>query len=88
LSSTTGHSGPRSTTRQRTAWTQPRCIGDSRSWRRGSALGGRGHLATTIEDVERAAREFVDDPRPTVIDVRIAPNVVGIPYRRAFSGEA
>jgi acetolactate synthase-1/2/3 large subunit len=51
------------------------------------ALGGRGTLAREIDDVRRAAAEFVERPGPMVIDVRIAPEVVTIPYRRLYYGQ-
>jgi acetolactate synthase-1/2/3 large subunit len=53
----------------------------------GRALGGRGRLATTLEDVRAAAEEWLADPVPTIIDVRIDDNVISVPFRRLFYGE-
>jgi thiamine pyrophosphate-dependent acetolactate synthase large subunit-like protein len=49
-------------------------------------LGGRGHLARSLTDVEKAVEEFVTDPVPTVLDVRISRNVMSLPYRRVLLG--
>lgn len=46
------------------------------------ALGGRGWIATTEAELEGAIRAFVSDPGPGIVDVRISPNVLSIPYRR------
>jgi thiamine pyrophosphate-dependent acetolactate synthase large subunit-like protein len=51
------------------------------------SLGAAGSLATTVEELTRATEEWVDDPRPALIDARISRNVLSIPYRRAFYGE-
>jgi thiamine pyrophosphate-dependent acetolactate synthase large subunit-like protein len=53
----------------------------------GRALGGRGALATTPEELRSAAREFVSAPAPTLVDLRISRNVVSVPYRRLFYGQ-
>jgi acetolactate synthase I/II/III large subunit len=50
------------------------------------AFGGRGKLATTIEDVRTAASEWVANKGLMVIDARISRNVVTIPYRRIHYG--
>jgi acetolactate synthase I/II/III large subunit len=47
------------------------------------ALGGRGVTARSIDQLRTAAREFADDPWPTVIDARISPDVISLPYQRA-----
>lgn len=52
----------------------------------GVALGGRGVLATSIDDVRRAAEEFAADPAPTIVDVRSSRSVLSIPYRRLHYG--
>lgn len=52
----------------------------------GVALGGRGVTARSMEQLRAAARAFVDDPRPTIIDARISPDVVTLPYQRAHYG--
>ncbi|HEX6512999.1 MAG TPA: thiamine pyrophosphate-dependent enzyme, partial [Chloroflexota bacterium] len=54
----------------------------------GRALGGRGTLATTIEDVGAAAQEWLADRRGLmVIDARISRKVVSLPYRRIHFGK-
>jgi acetolactate synthase I/II/III large subunit len=50
------------------------------------SFGGRGRLATTIEDVREAAREWVGSKGLMVIDARISRNVVTVPYRRLHYG--
>ncbi len=46
-------------------------------------LGGRGRLARNLDELRAALREFVARPGPTVIDLRVARNVLTIPNRRA-----
>jgi acetolactate synthase I/II/III large subunit len=46
------------------------------------ALGGKGCLATTIEQVRAAATEWVANPCPTIIDARISRNVQTLATRR------
>ncbi|HEX5115560.1 MAG TPA: thiamine pyrophosphate-binding protein [Pseudonocardiaceae bacterium] len=53
----------------------------------GRALGGRGHLVTDLDGLHAAAAEFVANPAPTMIDVRISTNVISIPYRRLHFGQ-
>jgi thiamine pyrophosphate-dependent acetolactate synthase large subunit-like protein len=53
----------------------------------GRALGGRGALVRSLADLRTAAREFVADPAPTLVDMRMARNVVSVPYRRLFYGQ-
>jgi thiamine pyrophosphate-dependent acetolactate synthase large subunit-like protein len=50
------------------------------------SFGGRGRLATTIEDVREAANEWVAEKGVMVIDARISRNVVTVPYRRLHYG--
>jgi len=50
------------------------------------SFGGRGALATTVDDVRRAALEWVANKGLMVIDARISRNVVTIPYRRMHYG--
>lgn len=50
------------------------------------ALGGRGYLATTLDHVRAAAEQWLADPKPTIIDVRISDNVISVPYRRLHYG--
>jgi thiamine pyrophosphate-dependent acetolactate synthase large subunit-like protein len=51
------------------------------------ALGGSGATVRTTGELTAALAEYVRDPRPTVIDVRITRNVLSIPYRRLWYGE-
>jgi acetolactate synthase I/II/III large subunit len=53
----------------------------------GVSLGGRGHLVCDLGELAAAAKEFADDPVPTLLDVRISRRVLSIPYRRTFYGE-
>jgi thiamine pyrophosphate-dependent acetolactate synthase large subunit-like protein len=53
----------------------------------GRALGGRGALIRSIPELERAVDEFIAEPTPTILDVRISTNVISIPYRRLHFGQ-
>lgn len=53
----------------------------------GIALGGRGALVRSVDDLRTAAAEFVASPAPTLVDVRISREVLSIPYRRAYRHE-
>ncbi len=48
--------------------------------------GGRGVMAKTVEDVRKAAAEWVAKPGPMLIDVRVSAEVVSLPYRRIHYG--
>ena len=48
--------------------------------------GGRGVMAKSVEDVRKAAAEWVAKPGPMLIDVRISREVVSLPYRRIHYG--
>jgi thiamine pyrophosphate-dependent acetolactate synthase large subunit-like protein len=48
--------------------------------------GGRGVMAKSVEEVRKAAAEWVANPGPMLIDVRIARSVVTLPYRRIHYG--
>jgi len=50
------------------------------------SFGGRGRLATTIEDVREAAGAWLANPGVMVIDARISRNVIPVPYRRLHYG--
>ena len=50
------------------------------------SFGGRGCLATTIDDVRAAAAEWLANQGLMVIDARISRNVITIPYRRLHYG--
>jgi acetolactate synthase I/II/III large subunit len=49
-------------------------------------FGGKGVLATKIEDVQKAAQEWAQNPCPMIIDARIERAVVTLPYRRIHYG--
>lgn len=51
------------------------------------AMGGRGRLARTLDDVRAAAEEWVARPGPMIIDARISRSVVTLPYRRVHYGK-
>ncbi len=51
------------------------------------ALGGRGALVRSIAELETAVRQYVADPSPTVIDVRITREVLSVPFRRLLRAE-
>jgi thiamine pyrophosphate-dependent acetolactate synthase large subunit-like protein len=53
----------------------------------GRALGGRGSLARTLDELRAAIDEYVADPAPTIIDARISTTVISIPYRRLHFGQ-
>jgi acetolactate synthase-1/2/3 large subunit len=52
----------------------------------GVALGGRGALVRSADELERVAREFAANPAPTLVDVRVA-KIPSIPNRRRYLGE-
>lgn len=51
------------------------------------ALGGGGATVRTAQELRDALAEYVREPRPTVIDVRITREVLSTPYRRIQYGE-
>jgi acetolactate synthase I/II/III large subunit len=51
------------------------------------ALGGKGAMVRTIAELETAVQEFVTNPSPTVVDVRISRKVLSVPYRRLWQAE-
>jgi thiamine pyrophosphate-dependent acetolactate synthase large subunit-like protein len=53
----------------------------------GTALGGRGALLRSIDELRAAAGEFAARPGPMLLDVRISRRVLSVPYRRMFHGE-
>jgi thiamine pyrophosphate-dependent acetolactate synthase large subunit-like protein len=53
----------------------------------GVALGGRGRLARTVDDVRAAAEEFVAQPGTMMVDVRVSRKVLSVPYRRLHYGQ-
>jgi acetolactate synthase-1/2/3 large subunit len=48
----------------------------------GVSLGGRGHLVRTLDEFRTAVAEFVAQPAPTILDVRITPFVESVQSRR------
>ena len=52
----------------------------------GVAMGGRGRLALTIDELRAGVAEFVAKPGPTMIDLRISRTVPSVPYRRIHYG--
>jgi thiamine pyrophosphate-dependent acetolactate synthase large subunit-like protein len=52
----------------------------------GVAMGGRGSMATTVEQLTKAAQEWVKNPGPMMIDMRISRSVPSVPYRRIHYG--
>jgi thiamine pyrophosphate-dependent acetolactate synthase large subunit-like protein len=51
------------------------------------ALGGGGATVRSAAELEAAVADYVADPRPFVIDVRITREVLSVPYRRLWYGE-
>ncbi|HEU5025601.1 MAG TPA: thiamine pyrophosphate-binding protein [Spirillospora sp.] len=51
------------------------------------SLGGGGATVRSAAELEAAVAEYVADPRPFVIDVRITREVLSVPYRRLWYGE-
>jgi thiamine pyrophosphate-dependent acetolactate synthase large subunit-like protein len=49
-------------------------------------LGGRGHLVRRLDDLDKVVEEYLADPAPTILDVRIARDVMSLPYRRVLLG--
>ncbi|MER5437810.1 thiamine pyrophosphate-binding protein [Streptomyces sp. NPDC002790] len=52
-----------------------------------ASLGGGGATVRTAQELRDALAEYVREPRPTVIDVRITREVLSTPYRRIQYGE-
>lgn len=53
----------------------------------GVALGGRGKLVRSLDELRAAAAGWVADPGPMIIDLRISRTVMSIPYRRVYHGK-
>ena len=51
-----------------------------------TGFGGRGRLVRSIPELRTAVAEWVAKPGPMMIDVRIATNVITLPYRRIHYG--
>ena len=52
----------------------------------GQAFGGKGKLCRSADEVRAAALEWVKNPGPMMLDVRIARSVITLPYRRIHYG--
>lgn len=52
------------------------------------AIGARGRLIRSLDELRSGVAEFVHAPGPMLLDVRISRNVISIPYRRAAYGDA
>ncbi len=51
-----------------------------------TAMGGRGRLATSIDELLAGTAEWVKKPGPMMIDLRISRTVPSVPYRRIHYG--
>lgn len=51
------------------------------------AMGGKGALVRTMDEMLAAVKEWVANPGPMVIDVRVSRTVMSIPYRRLHYGK-
>ena len=51
------------------------------------AMGGAGATVRSIPELEKSVREFLANPAPTVLDVRITREVLSVPYRRLWYAE-
>ena len=49
-------------------------------------MGGKGAYCTSIESFRKAAEEWIANPCPMIIDLRISRTVMSIPYRRVHYG--
>jgi len=52
----------------------------------GTAFGGRGKLVKSVDDLKQITQEFLANPAPTLVDVRIDRSVITLPYRRIHYG--
>ena len=53
----------------------------------GRAFGGRGRLVRSVDELRSATRKFLENPAPTMLDVRISRSVITLPYRRIHYGQ-
>ncbi len=51
------------------------------------SMGARGVLATSIDEVRKAAAQWVAKPGPMIIDARISRNAITLAHRRVFYGK-
>jgi thiamine pyrophosphate-dependent acetolactate synthase large subunit-like protein len=49
-------------------------------------MGGRGKQVRSIEDLRQVTQEFISNPAPTLVDVRLDRSVITLPYRRIHYG--
>jgi thiamine pyrophosphate-dependent acetolactate synthase large subunit-like protein len=49
-------------------------------------MGGRGRIVRSLDDVHSAVKEWVANPGPMMLDVRIPRSVITLPYRRIHYG--
>src|SRR5262249_38017912 len=49
-------------------------------------FGCRGRRAATLDELKAAVEEFVANPGPMLIDLRVSRSVISVPYRRMFYG--
>jgi acetolactate synthase I/II/III large subunit len=52
----------------------------------GVAMGGRGKQVRSVEDLKQVTQEFIANPAPTLVDVRLDRSVITLPYRRIHYG--
>jgi acetolactate synthase-1/2/3 large subunit len=50
------------------------------------ALGCRGRLARTLEDVKAGIDEFMGGDGPMLLDIRVSRSVISVPYSRLWFG--
>ncbi|RPJ46890.1 MAG: thiamine pyrophosphate-binding protein [Betaproteobacteria bacterium] len=50
------------------------------------AMGGKGAIVHHMDDLAKAAKEWVANPGPMIIDVRISRTIMSVPYRRIHYG--
>ena len=50
------------------------------------AFGGRGAQARSVAELQGAVKEFLAEPGPMIVDVRVSREVVSVPYRRVHFG--
>lgn len=51
------------------------------------AFGGRGALCRTQDEVKKVTQEWLANPGPMLVDVRVSRSVITLPYRRIHYGE-
>ena len=51
------------------------------------AMGGKGAMVRSLDELRAAANEWIANPGPMVIDCRISRTVMSIPYRRLHYGK-